>query len=549
MQHTSPNATIHQLLASSLIKLGVSDLFGLVGDANLFMVKSYVEAGHGRYIPLTHEANAVLAAIGYAQVSGRVGVATITHGPALTNVVTALVEGVRAGVPLVVLCGDTSPGDLQHLQKIDQREVVASTGAGFVEMRAPSTVVVDLERAFRLAAHQRRPVVFNMRVDLQWQAADAGQPSPVLPAELPRAPAASEHLEEAAGMLASARRPMILAGRGAISPEAREAILALAQRIEAPVATTLKAQGLFDGEPFNLGICGGLSHPAATDAIMKSDCILAFGVSLSKHTTENGAYLRGKRVIQVLPDIQENFRMDRPDLQLIGDPALTAKAVSELLDMAEIPGSGATDEDLRAALEAEARDFATLPAARVTAPGTVDMAWALRTLHQALPADRVLVADLGRFVTTAWRNLPVNNPLHLVYTCHFGGIGCGLGQLVGAATAADSRKTVLVAGDGGFLLSGLGELASLKRQNANTVIIVCNDGSYGAEHVQLTNRGMDTAISMIDPPDFAAVAVAMGLRAQKVTDAASLVLACALVKETSGPVLIDLRLDPDKIEM
>lgn len=549
MQHTSPNATIHQLLASSLIKLGVSDLFGLVGDANLFMVKSYMEAGHGRYIPLTHEANAVLAAIGYAQVSGRIGVATITHGPALTNVVTALVEGVRAGVPLVVLCGDTPPGDLQHLQKIDQREVVASTGAGFVEMRAPNTVVADLERAFRLAAHQRRPMVFNMRVDLQWQAADAGQPSPVLPPELPRAPAASEQLEEATGMLASARRPLILAGRGAISPEARDAILALARRIEAPVATTLKAQGLFDGELFNLGICGGLSHPAATDAIMKSDCILAFGASLSKHTTENGAYLSGKRVIQILPDTQENFRMDRPDLQLIGDPELTAKAIIDLLDMAEIPGSRATDDDLRAALEAEARDFAVLPEARVTAAGTVDMAWALRALHQALPYNRVLVADLGRFVTTAWRNLPVNNPHNLVYTCHFGGIGCGLGQLVGAATAADGRKTVLVAGDGGFLLSGLGELTSLKRQNANAVIIICNDGSYGAEHVQLTNRGMDTAISMIDPPDFSAVATAIGLRGQKVTDAESLARASAMIKETSGPVLIDLRLDPDKIEM
>lgn len=410
MQHASPNATVHQLLAGSLIKLGVSDLFGLVGDANLFMVKSYIETGHGRYIPLTHEANAVLAAVGYAQVSGRIGVATITHGPALTNVVTALVEGVRAGVPLVVLCGDTPPGDLQHLQNIDQREVVASTGAGFVEMRAPHTAVVDLERAFRLAAHQRRPVVFNMRVDLQWQVADAGQPSPVLPPELPRASAAFEPLEEAVGMLASARRPLILAGRGAISAEARDAILALARRIEAPVATTLKAQGLFDGEPFNLGICGGLSHPAATDAIMKSDCILAFGASLSKHTTENGAYLLGKRVIQILPDIQENYRMDRPDLQLIGDPALTANAIIKLLDMAEIPGSGATDEDLRAALEAEARNFAVLPAAGVNAPGTVDMAWALRRLHQALSEDRVLVADLGRFVTTAWRNLPVNNP-------------------------------------------------------------------------------------------------------------------------------------------
>ncbi|SMO97728.1 thiamine pyrophosphate-binding protein [Paracoccus laeviglucosivorans] len=545
MQHDNPNPMIHQILARSLADLGVTDLFGLVGDANLFMVKSYVDGGLGRYVALTHEANAVLAAIGYAQVTGRTGVASITHGPALTNVVTALVEGVRACVPMVVMCGDTAPGDLQHLQDIDQREVVASTGAGFVELRGPHTLVVDLERAFRLAAHQRRPIVFNMRVDLQWQAA-AAQPRAALPPELPRASAASDGLAEAAGMLASARRPLILAGRGAM--DARDAIVALAQRIQAPLATTLKAQGLFTGEAFNLGICGGLSHPAATEAIMKSDCVIAFGASLSKHTTENGAYLRGKRIVQILPDIRENPRMDRPDLQLIGDPALTAQAMIDLLDMAEIPGSGATDDDLRAALQAEAQEFATLPSPRPTAAGTVDMVPALRALHQALPADRVLVADLGRFVTTAWRNLPVSDPRALVYTSHFGGIGCGLGQFVGAAVAAGARKTVLVAGDGGFLLSGLSELAGLTRLGADCAIIICNDGSYGAEHVQLTGRGMDVAISMIAPPDFAAVATAMGLRAQKVTDSDSLAQACALLSGP-GPVLIDLRLDPDKIEM
>ena len=548
MQTAQAGAALHHQLAQALPQLGADVVFGLVGDANLFMVKAYVETGLGRYVACTHEANAVLAAIGHAQVTGLTGVASVTHGPALTNIATALVEGVRGGVPLVVLCGDTAPGDLQHLQKLDQRELVAATGAGFVEMRNPDTALVDLERAFRLAAHQRRPVVFNMRVDLQWAPAAAAAVV-TLPPALPPAAADPALVEEAAGMLASARRPLILAGRGAISDVAKAAILALARRIEAPVATTLKAQGLFQGEAFNLGICGGLSHPAATDAIMKSDCILAFGASLSKHTTENGSYLEGKRVIQILPDAIENPRMVPPTLRLIGDAALTAQAIVDLLDMAEIPGAGATDLDLEAALRAEAKDFAKLPPMAATAPGTVDFAPALRQLHQALPQDRVLVADLGRFVTTAWRNLPVTAPRDLVYTCHFGGIGCGLGQALGAAVAAGDRTTVLVAGDGGFLLSGLSELTTAVNERMNLVLIICNDGSYGAEHVQLTNRRMDTAISTIRPPDFAATARAIGLTAHVVTDAESLGFACRSLHERDGPILIDLRLDPDKIEL
>ena len=547
MKDSENTMKLHQGLARALSAHEVTHLYGLVGDANLFMVDAYVEDRNGRYVACSHEANAVLAAIGFAQATGRTGVATITHGPALTNVVTALAEAARGGIPLVVLCGDTPPGDLQHLQNIDQREVVASSGATFVELRSAATAIEDLDRAFRIAAHRRCPVVFNMRVDLMWE--DYSAPAaPVMVPSCASAPASGDALEEAAGMLASARRPLILAGRGACTPEARTALIELAARIEAPLATTLKAQGLFDGEPFNIGICGGLSHPTATEVIMQSDCILAFGASLSKHTTEERAYTRGKRVVQILPDAEETPRLDIPSLRLIGDIAGTARAMTELMDMAEIPGSGAT-ADLADMLAAEAADFAKIPAAAPTAPGTVDMVPALLRLNRALPRERVLVADLGRFVTTAWRNLPVTRPQDLVYTSHFGAIGCGLGEAIGTATAITDRPTVLVAGDGGFTLSGLSELVTAVREKADMIVILCNDGSYGAEHVQFTNRNMSPALSMIARIDFADTCATLGLATVRVTDAASLDAACTAIAERTGPVLVDLRLDPDKIEM
>lgn len=539
---------LHQKLARAIADHGVSHLYGLVGDANLFMVDSYVRAGQGRYIGCTHEANSVLAAIGFAQATGRTGVVTITHGPALTNAATAIAEAARGGIPVVILCGDTAPGDLQHLQKIDQREVVAALGAVFIEMRGPETAVEDLDRAFSIAVQRRCPVVFNMRVDLQWSDVQGAATVTSAP-DFAFAPASGEGLEKAAGMLASARRPLILAGRGAIASNARAALLKLAVRIEAPVATTLKAQGLFRGEAFNLGICGGLSHPTATDVIMQSDCILAFGASLSKHTTEERAFTKGKRVVQILPNTEENPRLDTPTLRLIGDIAGTACALIDLLDMAEIPGSGATDEDLAARLKAEAENFSRLPVAARTAENTVDMIPALRRLHQALPEERVLVADLGRFVSAAWRNLPVTRPRDLVYTSHFGAIGCAMGQAIGTATAITDRPTVLVAGDGGFALSGLSELATAVRENTDLVVIVCNDRNYGAEHVQFTNRKMDPDLSKIAQIDFAAAATALGLNAVCVTDAQSLDAACTAIAKRDRPVLIDLRLDPEKIDM
>lgn len=539
--------TVHELLAESLIAHGVSHLFGLIGDANLFMVDAFVRAGQGRYVPCTHEASAILAALGFAQASGGTGVATITHGPALTNVVTALVEGVKGCIPLVVLCGDTPPGDLEHLQRLDQRELVKATGAGFIEMRSPDTATRDLARAFRAAALERRPVLLNMRVDLQWERARAERP-PVLPALPIRAAVPEgEEFDEALGMIASARRPLILAGRGATGPEARAAILDLARRLEAPVATTLKAAGLFHGEPFDLGVFGTLSTPATVETILQSDCIIAFGASLGWLTTASGSYLKGRRVVQVLGDMQENSRRTEPGMVLVGDPALTARRMVELLEMAEIPPSGNADEGLRRRLRDEADAFAAPPAFAATAPGTVDLFPALRRLESALPKDRVLVTDLGRFVSSAWKALPVSAAGNLVYTAHFAAIGCGLGEAIGAAFAAGGRTTVLVAGDGGFLLGGLGELTTAIRERLDLVVILCNDGSYGAEHIQFTRRAMDPALSMTVPPDFTAIARAMGAGAARVSAPADLPAALEVIAGRAGPVLIELMLDPDGI--
>ncbi|WP_333828782.1 thiamine pyrophosphate-binding protein [Pararhodobacter sp.] len=538
---------MHQLLADGLRQLGVGHLFGLIGDANLFLVQAYCTAGAGRYVACNHEANAVLAAIGYAQTTGRTGVATVTHGPGLTNCATALTEAARGGIGLVLLCGDTAPGDAQHLQNTNQRALVEATGAAFVELRGPDMALSDLEQAFRIAALQRRPVVFNMRVDLQW--ADVTPQKTGFAITRPQSqPAGGEALEEAVAMIASARRPLVLAGRGAMDDAARAALVALATRLEAPLATTLKAQALFHREPFDLGISGNLSHPTAIDTIMKSDCIIAFGASLGKYTTEGGAYLKGKRVIQVLADTHETPWLETPDIRLIGDIAGTARAMAELLDLAEIPGSAATDSALAEGLAAEAAARAApLPFAQ-TAPGTVDFIPALRRLNQALPQERVLVADLGRFVFSVWRNLPVTRPQDLVFTAHFGGIGCGTGQAIGAAVAVPDRPTVLVAGDGGFVLSGVGELSVIAREQPDMVIILCNDGSYGAEYIQFANRNLPTDLSMIAPPDFAALGTAAGIASLCVRDEAELDAACRAIRDRKGPLMIDLRLDPAKIE-
>src|SRR5262249_46327468 len=121
----------HEAIARALADQGVTHIFGVLGDANLYMMDSFQRAAGGRYFSMSNEAGAVLAANGYARTSGRVGVASVTHGPALTNTVTALVESVRDHTPVLVVAGDTAVVDRDNFQNVAQREVVLAAGAGF----------------------------------------------------------------------------------------------------------------------------------------------------------------------------------------------------------------------------------------------------------------------------------------------------------------------------------------------------------------------------------------------------------------------------------
>ena len=534
---------VHQLLAASLAAHEPGCMFGVMGDANLFMVDSFIRREGGRYVAAAHEANAVLMALAYAQIADSVGVATITHGPGLTNAVTALVEGVKGSTPLVLLCGDTAPGDLQHLQKIRQREIVAATGAGFIELRSPDTAAVDLAVAFRRAAEERRPIVLNMPINLQWLETD--QP-PVVHrvASTGYATLTGAALDSALGLIAGAKAPIVLAGRGATSEAARSALVRLARTIEAPLATTLRAQGLFTGEPWNIGLFGSLSQSGSLDIIGQSDCLIVFGASLGKYTTSHVSLTRGKKIVQVMHRADQIGLHAAPEIGLVGDPALTAEAMADRLMEAEIAPSGFAHGDPPAQTGDIAADN-DITAGKKGGLVAIDAAFAY--LHRAIPADRTLVVDLGRFSSTAWLGLPVQSPRSLVHAVNFGAIGCGLSEAIGASFAQENRPTVLVAGDGGFLLSGLSEIATAVAHKRNLIIILCNDGCYGAEYVQFTARGMDPSLSMIHSLDFAPIAVAMGASAVTVRSPDDLERAGAAIADTSRPLIIDLKLDPGQV--
>jgi thiamine pyrophosphate-dependent acetolactate synthase large subunit-like protein len=527
-------------LAGALAQAGIGPLFGVTGDANVYMADSYVRDHGGRFVAAANENGAVLMALGHASVTGKVAVATVTHGPALTNTVTALAEGVKAGTPIVLICGDTTVGDRENLQNIAQREVVLSSGAGFEQMNRPETAVQDLARAFRRAAAERRPVAFNFPAEMMHLMVKDDLPAAMFTGPAAGAhPAAEADIEEAVAIIAAARRPIVLAGRDAIAPLQRDALLRLAARIEAPLATTLRAKGLFRGEPYDLGIMGTLSTQKAADVIARSDCVLAFGAGLNFHTTGHGGYVDGRRVVQVAATPAGLGRGHAPDVGLAGDMAATAERILYWLDEAGIAPSG-----FRA--ELGAHGATDLPSSSDNSIG-LDYIEVLSRLDALLPADRLLVTDAGRHMVKAMQYLQVEDPRLYVQTASFGSIGLGIAQAVGAAAAEPGRPVVVTTGDGGFMLGGLTEFNTAVRHGMDLIVLLFNDGCYGAEYAQLRDKQMDTTISMFDWPDFAPLATALGGRGVVVRSIDDLEAARTAIANRDRPLLIEVKLDPHHV--
>jgi len=505
---------VYQSIAESLVDHKVKTLFGLMGDANLFMVNDFVREQKGTFVPVAYEGSAVLMALAYSKFAQTVGVATVTHGPGFTNCITALTEGVKGNTSMVLLAGDTPVIAPQNLQNIDQRELTKATGAGFVQMRAPETSAEDIARAFYQTQVERRPVVLNMPADFMWVAQE--HKKVVYPVyNDPGLVLEGDNLDDAIGMIASAKRPIILAGGGAIGAEA--SLIKLADRLEAPLATTLKAKAMFNDHPFNMDIFGTLSTPAVYE-------------------------VKGKRVIQINDTVSEISKNYHPDAALIGDAALTADNIVKWLDDAEIPASGFTQE-----LNTETLTAHPVVNSRTNKEGTINFVHALEQLDAALPDNRILTTDGGRFMTEVWCRVKAPDAKSFIATTNFGSIGIGLQHAIGACFADPERPVVLFTGDGGFMMSGINEFNTAVRLNQDLITIVCNDSAYGAEHIQFVDRNIDPSLSQFEWPSFADVATALGGQGVMVKTLEQLDTAIEAIKTRDRPLLIELMLDPEDV--
>ncbi len=522
---------VAEAVAGVLAAHGVSCLFGVLGDGNLPIVDVLVREHGADYVAAAREDGAVLMADGYARAGGRLGVATVTHGPALTNAVTALTEAARARTPLLLVAADTPPGDLRNPQAIDQEDVVRPTGAGVQWVHSAESAVADAVRAVRRAFTERRPIVLNVPTPLLDREA-GDDPGTFREDRTPAPPPRVEEVARVAELLGKAECPVIVAGRGAM--HARDELVALGARTGALLATTLKAKGFFTGEPFDIGVCGGFATTLGRELIRKSDLLLAVGASLNSFTLDGGRMLAGNPVI-VHNDVRPEAFETPADLRVLGDAGALAAMLAETAE----PKTGWRTDDIAKRLGDYVYGSEYPDGGDETG---LDLHTVVAALERMVPRERTVVVEGGHAaLSEPSRGLSVPDPRGFVFPVNFGSIGLGLASAIGAATARPERVTLAVTGDGALMMN-LAELDTAVRRGVRLVVVVMNDAAFGYEYHNMLHRGMDTGLSLIPRPDFAAVARAFGARAATVRTPGELDDLKGLIADPSGPVLVDARL-------
>jgi thiamine pyrophosphate-dependent acetolactate synthase large subunit-like protein len=443
-------------------------------------------------------------------------------------------------MPVLLIAGDIS-SNKTHLQSLPQRELVLATGAGFEQARTSATTCRDLYNAFRRAFTERRPIVFNVSTEFLWEEVEYSKT--VVPLRSRHDTIEyDQNFEEAISIIANAKRPVILAGRGASQPTDRTAIADFTGRVGAPLMTTLMAKDLFREEAHSMGVMGTISTPEAVDALQKADCIIGFGASLTSNTTSEGTLVKGKRLVLFNDDPSDLDNHQMINAGVIGSPASAAERFVHWLDEAEIPPSGFTDEGVVKAAVAAYKSL-SFP----TASETYDAQTILRHVNAALPPDRLFITNSGRCLGEAWRIVDVTDPRLFVLGHNSGAIGLGVSHAIGAAVAEPQRPALMVTGDGGFMMGGLTEFNTAVSHKLDLIVLMFNDRSYGFEHIQFRDRQMDPSLSCFDWPEFAPIADALGGKGVTVRSMADMQAMKEALSSRNRPLLIDVQMDPDNM--
>ncbi|SNR29735.1 thiamine pyrophosphate-binding protein [Blastococcus mobilis] len=527
--------TVAHEVGRALVHAGIDTAFGVVGSGNFVVTNAMVAAG-ARYVAARHEGGAATMADAYARMTGGPAAVTVHQGCGLTNALTGVTEAAKSRTALVVVAAEATQPRSNFF--VDQAALAAAVGAVPVRIASAADAAGQAAAAVARAVEERRVVLLNLPLDVQGEAAAAGEVT-VRPAPFPPAPVDLDGVRRLADALRVARRPVFVAGRGARGPGCQAALEALAARCGALLATSAVAKGLFAGGPWSLDVSGGFASPLAAELISGADLVVGWGCALNMWTTRHGRLI-GEDAVVAQVDLDADALGAHRDVAVgvVGDVRATAEAVAAVLDGPD--AAGYRTAEVATAIRERVR-WRDVPFSDRGGEGRIDPRALTIALDDLLPAERVVAVDSGNFMGYPSMFLDVPDEFGFCFTQAFQSVGLGLSTAIGAALARPDRLPVAALGDGGALM-GASELETVVRLGLPMVVIVYDDAAYGAEVHHFGPEGHPLDTVRFPETDFAALARGYGfdaVTARTVDDLAP--VAAWLAGPRSAPLLIDAK--------
>ena len=512
-----------------------------------------------KHFLINDERTGAFAADAYARVSGKPGLCDATLGPGATNLVTALVESLNAGVPLIAIIGDSHRAHSwkNMTQECRQIGILRPAVKEILRIEMIERIPEFVRRAYAVATSGRPgPVVIDIPEDITHAEYEFNLADFYIDSETTRIPARRmrpgiEELARAAAMIAAAQRPILLVGGGLHLSDASAALVRFAEQQEIPVAHTMSGKGAIAcNHRLSAGIFGRYDR-VANGLIAQSDCVIVVGCKLGEVATKRYTLFKPDTpIIQIDSVAEEIGRTTRVALGLWGDARETLAALGEALPA----GAGAAKAGRTAMVqEMHQRLDAWQEQARERYDSTevpINMGRLVGELRKALPADGILIADGG--FAAHWTGLLFDtHRAGRTYLADRGlaSIGYGLPGCLGAQLAAPDKVVVGVTGDGGLNMT-IGDLETARRAGANFVLVVVNNAASGyVKALQHSMYGKYQSSDLIEM-NYAKIAEAMGCRGIRVEDPALLADAyCTAFQNRDRPTVIDVVVTRDPAKM
>ncbi|HCH09952.1 MAG TPA: thiamine pyrophosphate-binding protein [Dehalococcoidia bacterium] len=521
-----PKMTGGQALAKSLYREGVRVIFGLPGVQLYHMMDGLYDEPGIRFINTRHEQATTYMADGYARAGGGIGTALVVPGPGLQNASAGIGTAYAASSPVLVVAGQIQKEligvDRGMLHEInDQIDTIKPVTKWAHRIMDAAEVPEAVHEAFhQLQIGRPRPVEIEIPPETLEQVADVDLLEPGI---YERPAADSARIREAAQMISQASNPLIFVGGGAVSSDATEALVKVAEFLQAPVITTAEGKGaISDRHYLSIGSVRFRSDVMAAQ-MEEHDIVLAVGTRLASPD------MLKQKVIQIDIDEEEIGRNYSDTYGLVGDAGRTLDEIHKIISATSSPRDSRREEieSLRAQIDD-------------SSPTVEPQNSLTQALRNAIPDDGVVISGMTQIGYYSRNNFPVYEPRTYLTSSYYGNLGYAYPTALGAKVAQPDKAVVAISGDGGFLFNSQ-ELSTAVKHEINAVVVVFNDNAYGnVLRDQVTRFNGRSIGAELHNPDFVKLAEAYGARGVRAEGADALEAAVKEALKIEAPSLIEV---------